>query len=107
MITSQITRRRSWVDLITSRLLRVDIAWVEVPTRIHSGEQAVDHVDAGRRDVLLQPGGMFGADGVMMRQRAAAVHERLLDGVLERLILTERVNAVVLEGEGEVQACAR
>jgi hypothetical protein len=47
-------------------LLRDDLARVEVPAGVHGGEESVDHVYAGRGDFLLQPGGMFGADGVVV-----------------------------------------
>jgi hypothetical protein len=73
-------------------LLRDDLAWAEVPARVHRGEQAVDHVNPRRGDVLLQPPRVLSADGVMVRQRAARVYEGLLDGVLERLVLTKRVD---------------
>jgi hypothetical protein len=66
-------------------LLRDDLAWVEVPARVHRGEQAVDHLNARSRDGLLQPPRVLSADGVMVRQRAARVDEPPLDGVLERL----------------------
>jgi hypothetical protein len=79
---------------------------VEIPTGVHGGEQSVDRVDAWRRDVLLQPGRVLGADSVMVRQRTARVDERLLDDVLDSLILSNRVDAVMLEAEGEVQAGA-
>ena len=52
-------------------LLRDDLARVEVLAGIHGGEQPIDHVHAGSRNVLLQPCGMLSADCVMMRQRAA------------------------------------
>ena len=57
--------------MITSRLLRDDLARVEVPTGVHRCEQSVDHVYARSGDVLLQPRGMLGPDGVMVRQGAA------------------------------------
>ena len=52
-------------------LLRDDLARVEVPAGIHGGEQPIDHVHAGSRNVLFQPCGMLSADCVMMRERAA------------------------------------
>jgi hypothetical protein len=33
----------------------------------HCGKEAVDHVDAERRDVLLEPGGMLGTNRVVVR----------------------------------------
>jgi hypothetical protein len=87
-------------------LLRDDLAWVEIPARVHCGEEAVDHVHTRSRDVLLKPRGMLGANRVVVRQCAGRVDERLLDGVLDSLVLAKRVDAVVLETEGEVQAGA-
>ena len=63
-------------------------------------------MNAGRRDVLLEPGGVLGSNRVVVRQCAAGVDERLLDGVLDSLVLAKWVDAVVLETEGEVEAGA-
>jgi hypothetical protein len=54
-----------------SELLRDDLARVEIPTGVHGGEESVDHVHARSGDVLLQPRCMLGADGVVVRERAA------------------------------------
>ena len=72
-------------------------------------EQRAEHRDARRRDVLLEPAGVLGADGVVVRQRRAGVHERLLDRRLDTVVLVDpgprrRGRA---EGEREVQAGAR
>jgi hypothetical protein len=45
-------------------LLRDDLGRVEPGP---CGKEAVDHVDAGRRDVLLEPGGMLGTNRVVVR----------------------------------------
>ena len=50
----------------SSGLFRDDLAWVEIPTGVHGGEESVDHVHARSGDVLLQPRGMLGADGVVV-----------------------------------------
>ena len=54
-----------------SELLRDDLARVEIPTGVHGGEESVDHVHARSGDVLFQPRCMLGADGVVVRERAA------------------------------------
>ena len=94
------------VRLITRRSLHDDLAGIEVAIGIHGAEEPFDHVHTWRGDVLLQPRGMLGAHRMVMRECATRVDEGLLDCILERLILTKRVDAVVLEGEGEVQAGA-
>ena len=57
-------------------------------------------------DVLRQPGGVLGADGVVVGQGAAVVDEALLDGRLHHVVLGQRVVVGEPEGEGEVQAGA-
>jgi len=57
-----------------------DLAGVEVLTGVHGGEEAVDHVDAGGGDVLLEPLGVFGAHRVVVGKGARHVDESLLNG---------------------------
>src|SRR4029077_20580641 len=62
--------------------------------------------DAERRNVVSEPGQMLGADGVMVRESAAVVHEGLLRRALHVQILLDFAFALLLESEGEVEARA-
>ncbi len=84
-----------------------DLAGVEAVVGVGAVEQGTEHLGAGGGDVLLQPLGVLGPDGVMVRERGAVVDERLLDGRLDDVVLDEHVLARAgAEGKREVQARA-
>ena len=62
-------------------------------------------MNAGRRDVLLEPGCVVGANRVVVRQCAAGV-EKPAGWRSDSLVLSKWVDAVVLETESEVEAGA-
>src|SRR5215469_5154723 len=49
---------------------------------------------------------MFGADGVMVGECGSVVDERLLGRLLDVKVLVQFTSGVLLEAEGEVNACA-
>ena len=84
-----------------------DLAGVQVATRVHALEQRPLDEHARRGDVLIHPGGVFLTDPVVVRDRAVAVHERLLDGPFDGIVGFHGVVGVVGDGEGEVLAGTR
>src|SRR4051794_5575816 len=84
---------------------RDDLARVEVGAGVGALEQRPEHRHTGCRDVLLQPLRVLGADRMVVGQRGARVHERLLDRALHHAVVLQSVAVVRgVESEGEVEA---
>ena len=84
-----------------------DLAGVQVAARVDAFEQRPLDENARRGDVLIHPGRVFLTDPVVVRDRAAAIHERLLDGSFDGVVGVHGAVGIVGYGEGEVLAGAR
>src|SRR5450759_708964 len=83
-----------------------DLAGVEPSVRVDALEELALDEHTGGRDVLVEPGAVLLADAVVMGDRAAVVHERLLDRALHEVVRLHVVLAGVVDREREVLARA-
>ena len=87
---------------------RYQIARGEHVRRIDVVLDRLDHADAVLANRLLHPAASYLADAVVMRERAAAGDDLVARRRLDLVVQLDRIaEAVVVDGEVEVNACAR